>query len=54
MTTKPKVLLIATLDTKATEAQFVRQTLESQGVDVIHLDASIRRSVTPGAVCLST
>ncbi|ROT46519.1 Tm-1-like ATP-binding domain-containing protein [Pusillimonas sp. NJUB218] len=49
MTTKPKVLLIATLDTKAIEAQFVRQTLESQGVDVIHLDASIRRSVTPGA-----
>lgn len=56
MTTKPKVLMIITLDTKAVEAQFVRETLESNGVDVIHLDASIRSEVnnsveiTPAAV----
>ncbi|NLZ10579.1 MAG: UPF0261 family protein, partial [Alcaligenaceae bacterium] len=49
MTTQPKVLMIVTLDTKATEAQFVRQTLEAQGVEVVHLDPSIRRSITPGA-----
>lgn len=49
MSHQPKVLMIVTLDTKATEAQFIRQTLESQGVDVIHLDASIRESVKPGA-----
>lgn len=45
MSAKPKVLLIATLDTKAVEARFLRQVLEEQGVDVIHLDASIRASV---------
>lgn len=44
MSSKPKVLMIVTLDTKAVEAQFVRQTLEAEGVDVIHLDASIRES----------
>lgn len=45
MTSKPKVLMIITLDTKAVEARFVRDTLEANGVDVIHLDASIRDSV---------
>ena len=44
MSNKPKVLMIITLDTKAVEAKFVREVLESQGVDVVHLDASIRRS----------
>jgi uncharacterized protein (UPF0261 family) len=44
MNTKPKVLMIVTLDTKAVEAKFIRETLESHGVDVIHLDASIRES----------
>lgn len=39
---KPKVLMIITLDTKAVEAKFVRETLESNGVEVVHLDASIR------------
>ena len=34
MSSKPKVLMIVTLDTKAVEAQFVRQTLEAEGVDV--------------------
>jgi uncharacterized protein (UPF0261 family) len=49
MTAKPRVLMIVTLDTKAQEAQFLRQTLESQGVEVVHLDASIRREVEGGA-----
>lgn len=42
---KPKVLMIITLDTKAVEARFVRQTLEANGVDVVHLDPSIRSEV---------
>jgi uncharacterized protein (UPF0261 family) len=42
---KPKVLMIVTLDTKALEAKFVRDTLEANGVDVVHLDASIRGEV---------
>jgi uncharacterized protein (UPF0261 family) len=45
MTKKPRVLLLATLDTKAEEAAFLRRCLEDQGVEVVHLDASIRRSV---------
>ena len=49
MTKKPKVLLIATLDTKETEAKFIRQALEEGGVEVLHLDASIRASVEGGA-----
>lgn len=47
MSSKPKVLMIVTLDTKAVEAQFIRQTLEAEGVDVIHLDASIRDPTDP-------
>jgi uncharacterized protein (UPF0261 family) len=46
---KPKVLMIVTLDTKAVEAKFVRETLEANGVDVVHLDASIRAEVDGGA-----
>lgn len=46
---KPKVLMIVTLDTKAVEAKFVRETLEANGVDVVHLDASIRAEVEGGA-----
>jgi uncharacterized protein (UPF0261 family) len=46
---KPKVLMIVTLDTKAVEAKFVRDTLEANGVDVVHLDASIRGEVEGGA-----
>jgi len=46
---KPKVLMIVTLDTKAVEAKFVRETLEANGVDVVHLDASIRSEVEGGA-----
>jgi uncharacterized protein (UPF0261 family) len=37
--------LIITLDTKEAEAKFVRQCLEEGGIDVRHLDASIRRTV---------
>ncbi|CAM3714329.1 Tm-1-like ATP-binding domain-containing protein [Polaromonas hydrogenivorans] len=47
MISKPKVLMIVTLDTKAVEAGFIRQILESEGVDVVHLDASIRVSIDP-------
>jgi uncharacterized protein (UPF0261 family) len=47
MSSKPKVLMIVTLDTKAVEARYVRQVLEEQGVDVIHMDASIRELIDP-------
>jgi len=47
MSSKPKVLMIVTLDTKAVEARFIRDILESEGVDVVHLDASIRESTDP-------
>jgi uncharacterized protein (UPF0261 family) len=45
MKQKPKVLLIVTLDTKEAEAGFVRNCLEEAGVEVRHLDPSIRRTV---------
>jgi uncharacterized protein (UPF0261 family) len=48
MAKKPRVLLIITLDTKEAEAKFVRKCLEDAGVDVVHLDASIRKTL-PGA-----
>jgi uncharacterized protein (UPF0261 family) len=47
-TPKPRVLLIATLDTKSEEAAFLRRHLEDQGLEVVHMDASIRQFV-PGA-----
>lgn len=40
-----RVLLIITQDTKEEEARFMRRTLEAAGVDVIHLDPSIRRTL---------
>ena len=49
MSSKPRVLMIITLDTKQAEAGFVRQCLEQSGVQVIHLDASIRHTVDGGA-----
>ena len=49
MVGKPKVLMIATLDTKELEAKFIRQCLEEHGLEVHHLDASIRRSIDGGA-----
>jgi uncharacterized protein (UPF0261 family) len=42
---KPKVLLIVTQDTKEQEARFLRRELEEAGCSVIHLDASVRRTV---------
>ena len=45
MQARPNVLLIITQDTKEEEARFVRRTLEASGVNVIHLDPSIRRTV---------
>ena len=42
MAGKPKVLLIVTADTKAEEAAYLRACLEEAGVDVVHLDPSVR------------
>jgi uncharacterized protein (UPF0261 family) len=42
---RPRVMLVITQDTKAEEAQFTRQVLESAGVDVVHLDPSVRRTI---------
>lgn len=47
MQNKPKVLLICTKDTKEVEARYVREALEQHGVDVIHMDPSIRSVVEP-------
>lgn len=45
MTTKPKILMIITRDSKEEEAAFVRKILELAGCTVIHLDPSIRRHI---------
>lgn len=45
MEQKKKVLLIVTQDTKQQEAKFLRDTLEAAGVDVIHLDPSVRKDM---------
>lgn len=45
MATLPRVLLIVTQDTKEIEARFVRRTLEAAGVEVVHLDPSIRQTI---------
>ncbi len=42
MRTGPKVLLIASMDTKQEPANFLRNTIENQGVEVILLDPGIR------------
>jgi uncharacterized protein (UPF0261 family) len=49
MEIRPKVLMIVTLDTKEVEARFIRKCLEDSGLEVYHLDASVRRSVDAGA-----
>ncbi len=46
---KPKVLMMITLDTKEIEARFIRNCLEESGLEVYHLDASVRRTVEGGA-----
>jgi uncharacterized protein (UPF0261 family) len=38
---KPTILLIATLDTKAAEARFLRESVESQGCDVLVMNAGV-------------
>ncbi len=43
--TKPSVLFICTQDTKEEEARFTRAALEAAGVDVVHLDPSVRHTV---------
>lgn len=47
---RPKVLLIATQDTKPTESAFLRRCLEDNGVAVIHMDPSIRKIVPGGEI----
>jgi len=42
MTDRPKVLMVMPLDSKGTEARFIRKCLEDNGVEVHHLDFSIR------------
>lgn len=46
---KPKVMMVVTTDTKETEARFIRKCLEDSGLEVYHLDASIRRTIDCGA-----
>ncbi|SMC31434.1 Tm-1-like ATP-binding domain-containing protein [Novosphingobium sp. B1] len=43
--TKPSVLFICTQDTKEEEARFTRAALEAAGVEVVHLDPSVRRTI---------
>jgi len=49
MDKRPKVLMIITLDSKEAEARYLRKCLEDSGLDVYHLDASIRHTVDAGA-----
>ena len=49
MENRPKVLMIITLDTKEVEARYLRKCLEDSGLEVYHLDASIRHAVGAGA-----
>jgi uncharacterized protein (UPF0261 family) len=45
MNERPRVMLVITQDTKAEEAHYVRAMLEGAGVDVVHLDPSVRRTL---------
>lgn len=49
MSERPRVLLVATLDSKAVETTFIRDSLEELGCEVYLLDASIRGTVDGGA-----
>lgn len=44
MSTKPTVLLIATLDTKIEEAEYILKCLEEQGVNTLIMDPGVRKS----------
>jgi uncharacterized protein (UPF0261 family) len=46
---KPRVLMVVTQDSKMSEAQFVRKCLEDAGLQVYHLDPSIRSVVASSA-----
>ena len=46
---RPKVLMVVTTDTKATEARFIRRCLEDSGLQVYHLDPSVRDMAEAGA-----
>ena len=59
MSTKPIVLLIATLDTKIEEAEYILKCLDDQGVNTVILDPSVRKSgnrevnITPEEVAMA-
>ena len=44
MSRNPTILLIATLDTKIDEAEYVKKCLEEMGIDTLILDPSVRES----------
>jgi uncharacterized protein (UPF0261 family) len=46
---KPKILLVATLDSKEVETRYIRERLEENGLQVYLLDASIRHTIEGGA-----
>lgn len=45
MSNKPRVLMIITQDTKKEESDFLRAELEKGGVEVVHLDPSVRKTL---------
>ena len=49
MGNRPKVLMIVTTDTKAMEARFIRQCLQDSGLEVYHMDPSVRDTAEGGA-----
>jgi uncharacterized protein (UPF0261 family) len=49
MSSKPKVLMVVTLDTKEIESTFIRHCLEESGLDVFCLDASVRHTADSSA-----
>ncbi len=49
MGVRPTVLMIITMDSKATEAAYIRKCLEDNGVDVCHLDPSVRGAAASSA-----
>ena len=60
MSRNPTILLIATLDTKIDEAEYVKKCLEEMGIDTLILDPSVRESgkrevtITPEDVAKAT
>jgi uncharacterized protein (UPF0261 family) len=60
MSDKPKVLMVATLDTKETEARFIKECLQESGLEVYQLDGSVRPTsgvqaeITPDQIAAAT